>query len=179
MLIDILFVLVVVYAIFRGFSRGAIIGIFSLAAFVLGLAAALKLTVAGTRLVEHILKFEASWLPIVIFLILFLGVAMLVNLLARVLEKFVQLALLGWLNRLAGILFYILLYAIFFSVLLWFANQLYLITPSMKESSRTYSYLIRLGPNLIRWIANFLPIFKDVFHDLEAFFVHAAGVLHG
>lgn len=177
MIIDILFVLVMVYAIFRGFSRGGIIGIFSLLAFLVGLAAALKLTVTCSRFVEHLLKFHASWLPVVIFLILFLGVATLVNLLAGLLEKFVQMALLGWLNRLIGIVFYVFLYAVFCSILLWFANQIYLITPTMKESSKAYPFLIRFGPEVIREIANFLPIFKNVFRDLELFFVRTAQAL--
>ena len=45
MIIDIAFAIVMILAIFKGFSKGFIVGIFSLLAFIIGLAAALKLSV--------------------------------------------------------------------------------------------------------------------------------------
>ncbi len=44
MIIDIAFALLMVLAIFKGLRKGLILGIFSLLAFLIGLAAALKLS---------------------------------------------------------------------------------------------------------------------------------------
>ena len=44
MIIDIAFILTMIIAIFKGLSKGFIIGIFSLLAFIIGLAAAIKLS---------------------------------------------------------------------------------------------------------------------------------------
>ena len=48
-MIDIIFAILIVIAIFKGYRKGFIIAIFSVLAFILGLAAALKLsaTIAG------------------------------------------------------------------------------------------------------------------------------------
>ena len=45
MIIDIVFVIIMILAIFKGLSKGLMLGIFSLLAFIIGLAAALKLSV--------------------------------------------------------------------------------------------------------------------------------------
>ena len=45
MLIDVAFFFVMIVAVFKGFTKGFIVGIFSFIAFIIGLAAALKLSV--------------------------------------------------------------------------------------------------------------------------------------
>ena len=47
--IDIAFLIVMIIAIFKGFSKGIVLGIFSLLAFIIGLAAALKPAFSGRR----------------------------------------------------------------------------------------------------------------------------------
>ena len=44
MVIDLIFAILIVFAIIRGYQRGLIVGLFSLVAVIIGLAAALKLS---------------------------------------------------------------------------------------------------------------------------------------
>ena len=80
------------------------------------------------------------------------------------------MALLGWVNRLGGIIFYAVLYIIIFSVFLFYAEQVHLIKPETIKASQTYSFVQPWGPVVINNFGKIIPIFKDMFSDLETFF---------
>lgn len=170
MLIDILFAVTMLLAVFKGWTKGLVVGLFSLLALVVGMAAALKLSGSFALYMQQQVGHPSPLWPVVAFVLIFLVVALVIRLLARLLEKALQLALLGWVNRLAGILLYIVAYAVLFSIALWFADQLYLITPTMKVSSRLYAWIAPLGPQVIGYCGDLVPWFRDIFQQLETFF---------
>lgn len=178
MAIDVMFAIIMAFAIYRGFTRGLIVAVFSLVAFILGMAAALKLSaVLAGYLQTH--GMEGRWWPVVCFLAIFLAVVILVRLGAMALEKVVQWSMLGWLNRLGGFILYALLYTVVFSVLLWLANQVYWLSPEVKLQSFVYPYIAPVGPKVIDNMGRIIPVFRDVFGELELFFEQAAGELPG
>jgi len=55
MFVDVIFVILMVMALFKGYTRGLIVAVFSFGAFLIGLAAALKLSaVVAQRLQDKI-----------------------------------------------------------------------------------------------------------------------------
>src|SRR5205823_2443219 len=145
MIIDIAFAIILVLAIFKGLSKGFIIGIFSLVAFVIGLAAALKLSAVVAGWLENKVTGFTRWLPLLSFILVFIAVILLVNLLARMIKKTFQLAMLGWLDKLGGMVLYIVIYTIVFSIFLFFAERLNLISQETIAGSATYSYVSPWG----------------------------------
>jgi len=174
MVIDILLALTILLAIFKGWSKGLVVGLFSLIALVLGAAAALKLSGAFALFMNREVGHPSPLWPVVAFVVIFLAVALVVRLVALMLEKALQLAMMGWVNRLGGVLLYGCAYVILFSILVWFANQLYLIPPTLKTSSRTYGWIAPLAPRIVSLTAEVIPWFRDVFHQLELFFQQIA-----
>ena len=170
MLIDILFILVLIMAIFNGLSKGFVLGIFSFLAIMIGLAAALKLSVVVARYLEHSVLAATKWLPLLSFILVLVVVVLLAGLLARLIRKTLQFALLGWLDSLAGMILYIVLYTIVFSIFLFYAEKLMLLSPDVIANSKTYSYVAPWGPMVMDNIGKIIPIFKDMFAELEAFF---------
>ena len=85
-------------------------------------------------------------------------------------EKTFQMVLLGWVNRLGGIVFYVALYIIIFSVFLFYAEKGKLLQASTIQSSQTYNFVQPWGPIVIDNFGKIIPLFKDMFADLEAFF---------
>lgn len=175
MAIDIIFAIILVFAIYRGFTRGLIVAVFSFVACMLGLAVALKLSSTLAVYLQEHTSVHGRWLPVLSFVILFLGVILLVRLGANLLEKMVELALLGWVNRLGGILLYSTIFIIIYSVMLWIANQLYWLSPETKLQSVVYPYIEKIGPWVVGNMGKVLPFFKDIFSELESFFETAAG----
>jgi membrane protein required for colicin V production len=170
MQIDIIFAVLLVAAIFKGYTKGLIIAIFSVLALVIGLAAAVKLSVVVASRLTNAVHVAAKWLPVVAFALVFLLVVLLVRLGARALEKTVELAFLGWINKLAGILVYMALYTVVLSVLLFYAEKVNIISPAAIASSRTYGFIKPWGPKAVNVIGTLVPFFKDMFQQLEDFF---------
>jgi membrane protein required for colicin V production len=170
MLIDTIFIILMIFACIKGLRKGLILAILSVIGFIAGLAAALKLSaVVANRLSEHV-NAGSKWLPLISFIIVFIAVVLLVNLAAKVIEKSISLVMLGWLNRLGGIILYILLYSIIFSIFLFFAIQLNFIKPSTIGSSLVYPYIQPLAPKVMNSIGTVIPFFKDLFNQLQQFF---------
>src|ERR1700726_2803012 len=138
MSIDVLFLLLMVLAVFRGVRHGFIISVCSAIAIFIGLAAAIRLSASVAASVSNSAHLSYRWLPVLTFILIFLGVVILVRLGARLLEKAVDLAMMGWLNKLAGVLLYAAIYTLVLSVVLFYAVQLHLIGPGTLKASVTY-----------------------------------------
>jgi membrane protein required for colicin V production len=172
--IDIVFAIILVIAIYKGYSRGLIVAIFSFVGVTIGLAGALKLTNVAVLYAQDHWGMHSRWLPVLCFAALFLGIVLLIRLLATMLQGLVEIAMMGWLNKLGGIILYSAIFIIVYSILLWIANQLYWLSPEIKLQSRIYPYIANLGPAVIDSLGAIIPLFKGIFTDLQSFFDHAA-----
>ena len=170
MIIDVIILILLVLALFKGFRNGLVVAIFSFLAFVIGLAAAMKLSAVVAGYIGANITVSKRWLPILAFAVVFFLVVFLVRLGAKAIEGVLKIAMLGWLNKLGGILFYFLLYLFIFSILLFYAQQLNLIKPATINASVTYPWLQPLAPKVISGLGFILPFFKDMFAQLEKFF---------
>lgn len=170
MFIDIVFFILMILAVFKGYSKGFIVALFSVAGFIIGIAAALKLSSYVALQLSDTFNTSGKWLPVISFLLVFIAVVILVRLGAKLIQSSMEMVLLGWLNRLAGVVLYALLYAIIFSVFLFYAVQLNFLSDNATASSNVYPYLQPLAPKIIEGIGVVIPWFKDVFAQLQAFF---------
>lgn len=169
MFIDIAYLILIVIACYKGLRKGFIIAVFSVLGFIIGLAAALKLSaVVAVKLAAH--TGAAKWLPAVSFLLVFLAIAFLISVVGKIIQKTFETVMLGWLNRLAGVVLYILLYSIIYSVFLFYAVQLHFINATTLGNSFIYPYLQPLAPKIINSISSIIPWFKNMFTELEQFF---------
>ena len=174
MLIDLIVLVLLGWALFKGLRKGFIVGVFSLFAFIIGLAAAIKLSAIAAGYINENLQVSQRWLPFFAFAIVFIIVIFLVNLGAKAIEGVLRIAMLGWLNRLGGVILFTLLYLFIFSILLFYAEQLHLIKENTTAASKAYPYLKPLGPKVINALGYILPFFKNMFAELLQFFDGAA-----
>ncbi|RYY72115.1 MAG: CvpA family protein [Chitinophagaceae bacterium] len=170
MLIDIIALVLLVMAIFKGLSKGVIVALFSFLAFIIGLAAALKLSAAMAEYIGANVEVSQRWLPFLAFIVVFVIVVLLIRLGAKLLQSAVQMVMLGWVNRIGGVLFYVLIYYFIYSILLFYATQLGLIKPATVEASVTYNYIAPFGPKMMEILGSVIPWFKNMFEELLHFF---------
>ncbi len=170
MFLDIIILALLILAIYKGFTKGLIVGLFSFVAIFVGLAAATKLSAVVAKQIGGTVKVSEHWLPVLSFIVVFIAVLLLVRIGAKALEKTVELAMLGWVNRIGGIVFYILIYLGIASVAIFYAEQLKWLQPDVKEKSVAYPYVAPIGPKAISAIGYAIPVFKDTFKELETFF---------
>ena len=170
MLIDVVYIVLLAIAIYKGYTKGLIVAVFSIIAIIVGLAAAIKLSTVAAGYLKESVHITAQWLPVVSFAVVFIIVVLLVRLASAALQKTAELALLGWVNRIGGIALYIALYTIVFSVVLFYAAQVNYITPQTIAASKTYNFIQPWGPKVINTLGVVIPWFKDMFQQLEHFF---------
>jgi len=170
MLIDLVFLILILLAVFKGLRNGLILAVFSLIGFIVGMALAVKLSTVATGYIGAAVNISERWLPLVAFILVFVAVVILVRLGASALQGVVEIAMLGWLNRLGGVVFYALLYIFVFSLILFYLTQVHFIKPATEAASVTYQYIEPLGPKVINGLSAVVPLFKNMFTELEAFF---------
>jgi membrane protein required for colicin V production len=172
MIIDIIFLIILLIAIFKGLQRGLIVAIFSVFALIAGLAAAMKLSVVVAGYLKDSIHLSAKWLPVISFILVFIIVVLLVRWTASLLQAAINFALLGWINKLGGVLLYAAIYTAIFSVLLFYGTKSGFIANNTITVSKTYNFIEPWGPVLINGVGKIIPFFKDMFTQLEDFFNH-------
>lgn len=175
MILDLVLVIILVFAVIKGYQRGLIIGVFSFIAIIIGLAAALKLSTIAAGYIGSAIKISDTWLPIISFAVVFIIVVLLVRLGANMIQKTVEFSMLGWVNRLGGILLYVTIFIIVYSIVIFYAEQVNLIQPATIEKSITYNFIQPWGPKVIEGFGSIIPAFKGMFAELQSFF---DGVAH-
>jgi membrane protein required for colicin V production len=170
MIIDLICIVLLVLAIYKGIQKGLIVAAFSFLGIIIGMAAALKLSAIVAGALKSYTHMAAGWIPFAAFLLTLLGVWLLVRMGAAIIQTAFEIAFLGWFNKLAGIILYAALYLTIFSILLFYANKLQLLESVDLGASKTYSYLQPIGPAVIKLFSNLLPMMKGVMEELTAFF---------
>lgn len=169
-MIDAVFALMILFACINGYKKGLIVASFSILAFIAGIAAALKLSsVVAARLSTNI-HATGKWVPVISFVAVFLLVTLIISMTGKLVQKSVEFVMLGWVNRLGGVLLFALLYSIIFSVFLFYARQLNLFDKQSFEKAQCYIFIKPLGPAVINKLGNIIPFFKGMFNLLSDFF---------
>ncbi|HET8573513.1 MAG TPA: CvpA family protein [Edaphocola sp.] len=170
MIIDWIFYILLALFLYRGYRRGVILALFSVAALLVGIVAATKLS--GTIIVLLIDNHPqwARWMPLVIYVLVFIAVAWLVRLLARGIQRTLEAVAMGWVNRMVGALLYGILMCLLYSVFLWLLTKMNLLSPETITASKTYAVLEPLAPKVFECVGALLPFAKEGFEDLSHLF---------
>lgn len=178
MVVDVILVVSLVWAVIRGLRQGAVIAIFSLVGFIVGIAAAMSLSAYVAQKISATGEINGKWLPAISFFLVFFAVVFAVAITARFISRTMDLALLGWANRIAGACLYILLISTIWSVLLFYLSGLGVLADSTLEKSKLYPVIKPIGPAIMEKLGELVPLFRNVFEDLKAFFERAGNNLN-
>ena len=145
--LDIIIITITVAAAIWGIFKGFISQIISILAIILGIWCASKFT--GLLTAKAIgwfnLQIAQNTLNIISFAIIFIVVLILAHLLGKGIEKLVKLSLLGWVNRLLGLLFgalkAIIIMGIAVSAIEYLNGMFNFIPDSFLETSKGYAFL--------------------------------------
>lgn len=170
MFIDTLLLIILVTAVFKGYSKGLIVAVFSFVAIFIGLAAALKLSASVAAWLEKNTGIGTNWLPFISFAITMVGVIFLVRFLAKILQKSIEFAMMGWINKLVGVTLYVVLYVSILSIVLFYIIKMGILKNEQVVASITYPYFKNWGQIAIDIFSMLLPFLKSVFATLENFF---------
>ena len=167
MVLDVCCILFLVLAMYKGITRGFIRALLSLVAFVIGwILASLFAGKVGVYLQDHGMQ-DNKWVPLLSFLMVMIATFIGIHLLGKALDKMTEMLMMGWLNKLAGVLLYVLLYTLLMSTLLYFSERIHLVEKKDMEKSLTYPYMSKWAPVIWGKIGEIVPYIKEIPNQLN------------
>lgn len=139
----------------------------SFAGMILGIILAMKFSAVVALYLEENTSIPALWVPIAAFLLILIGVGLLVRLIGGILERTIEVSMLGVANKLGGAMLYIVLYGIMISVLLNYAIRSGLCDPAESGIS---GFLQSTGVTILDMAGEWIPDLGKTLRDLDSFF---------
>lgn len=156
--IDLILILLLLFAAINGFRRGLISEIASLAALVLGVWGAIEFSYITSEFLTESMGWEINHLNLISFVITFIVIVILVHLVASSLSKLVEAAMLGWANRITGLVFGVVKTAFILSILLLIFNKIdedvHILSQETKMNSQLYEPIRKFAPSVFPFISN-------------------------
>ena len=117
-ILDVILVLPLLFAGYKGFKYGLIIEIFTLLALLVGLYAGIHFSDYASNFIENSFNWHSKYLPVVSFTITFLAIGAMVYFAGKAIERVVRFTGLSPINKTFGILFSVVKMGYFISVFL-------------------------------------------------------------
>jgi len=153
--LDIIFIIPIVWLAYKGFSKGLIIELATLAALALGIYASLHFSYITADFLKDNFEMNQKYLGILSFIITFILVVIALNLLGKLLEKIIDLVALSFLNKAFGGFFGVLKAVIFLSFIIYFVNKFdknrYIFSSSLTTESMLYIYIEDVAPVIVNF----------------------------
>ena len=145
---DVFTIIVISYSIVRGLFRGLVKEVSSIIGVLGGFYAAYSYYPMVARLLTGIIK-DQSYLNILSFLIIFCGILIIISILGVVIKYLLNVAFLGWIDRICGVGFGlvkgVLIVTVIFIILTTFLSKgTPLIKNSILESIQTLSSITHI-----------------------------------
>ncbi|HAH22191.1 MAG TPA: colicin V production protein [Prolixibacteraceae bacterium] len=154
--IDLVLSILLFLAAIQGFRKGLIVELASLAALILGIWGGIKFSDLVADFITKHTGYHSEHLGTIAFFLTFITIVILIHLMGRMLDTIVKAVFLGFLNRLAGIIFGVLKTAIILSILLLFFDDMdenvHLLPAKQKEESKMYVPMKQIVPTLFPFI---------------------------
>jgi membrane protein required for colicin V production len=165
--IDIIIIIPVIWFIYKGYKKGFIIELASLAALILGVYAAIYYSGNIIYFLDDLFDIEKKYINIIAFALTFIVVVIVVMFIGKILEKIIKIVMLGFVNRIIGALFGIVKILIILSFLIFLIELIddkqKFITEEKKDNSMLYYPVASIAPTII----SFFQAKQDDFPDIN------------
>ena len=162
--LDIVFVIPIVWMAYLGFKKGLIIELSTLAALLLGVFVSLYFSDITAEFLRDTLGMKTKYLPLISLIVTFILVVIAVNLIGRLIEKLIDVVALGFLNKSMGGVFGVLKAIVLLSFIIFFIEKAdkkkVILSEDLTENSIFYPYIRPLAPTLI-------DIYGDIEFDID------------
>jgi membrane protein required for colicin V production len=166
MWIDILSGTILIIAILQGYRHGLIKAIISFFSLFIGLIVAFQFAGYISNLLKEHTKIGSQWLPFIAFLVVLIGVMIFLKMITGILQQSAEWLMLGWLNKLLGMILYALIYGTILSAVLYFMILLGVVEKASIMDSFSFSYLESWWPYFMKKLSLWIPSIKSSLSSL-------------
>lgn len=168
---DIIIVILLLLGAYSGYKKGLILELIAIFAFVLAIVGGFKLLHVGMGYVSKMYDGFGNFLPFVAFLVIFVLILIVVNMVGEMLKKIIDWTPLGVLDNLAGALIGIAKWALALSILLWVTSSLNISLPDyFTKNSRILPLVSGFASQVGDFISTIFPSFDSFIKTLEELF---------
>lgn len=161
MWLDILTGTLFIMAVLQGYRNGFIKAVISFFSLMIGLLLAFQFAGWVSSILKEHTKIASHWLPFISFLIIVVGVLILLKFISGLLQQTAEWLLLGWLNKLMGLLLYGFIYFTMLSAIVYFLQILGVVQAAEMKESYSYSYLQQWWPYCLEKASLWMPSIKS------------------
>jgi membrane protein required for colicin V production len=159
--LDLLAGTVLILALLQGYRNGLIKAIISFFSLMIGVVLAFQFAGFIAGQLKIYTKITSYWLPFISFIIVLIGVMLILRWMTGLLQQTADWLMLGWLNKLLGMVLYIFIYGTILSALIYFMALLGVIEKSTMDAALTYNYLAKWWPYFMAKLSEWLPFIKQ------------------
>jgi membrane protein required for colicin V production len=161
---DIILILFVLLGAYSGYKEGFLMELITLVAIILGVLCGFKLMGEGMILLQNHFNADKSTLPYISFMVIFVIVVVLVQLLGKTIKHSIDKTFLGSADQALGAALGGFRIMFMISIALWITDSLKLsLKHSWTDGSWLYPFVAKLAPQTADWLGGFIPIFKEIF----------------
>jgi membrane protein required for colicin V production len=153
--LDIIILVPLIWGIYKGFSKGLVVEVASLAALIVGVWCAIHFSELAADLLVNEFGFDisASYLSPVSFAVTFIAVAVVIVVVSKMIDKLLSAIALGGVNKFFGAIFGGLKTFLVIAILLYFVNgvddKTNFISEEKKNDSLLYRPLVELVERVV------------------------------
>ncbi|NLD20973.1 MAG: CvpA family protein [Bacteroidales bacterium] len=151
-ILDIIILCCFLPSLYCGVKNGFVKQVISLVVIILGIKLSIQFSEVVSQWILERVEMQPTWASILSFVVIFLAVALVFGLLGNLIEKILKVTLLGWLNKLLGIVFSLIEVALILSILLYLFNSinnlLDLVSEDVIAESKFYQPLLNLADKI-------------------------------
>jgi membrane protein required for colicin V production len=170
--LDLLAGTIFILALLQGYRNGLIKAIISFFSLMIGVVLAFQFAGFVASQLKIYTKITSYWLPFIAFLLVLIVVMLALRWMTGLLQQTADWLMLGWLNKLLGILLYILIYGTILSALVYFMALLGIIEKSTMETALSYTYLAKWWPYFMAKLSEWLPFIKQTLTQFSSQLQH-------
>lgn len=160
MLIDLGFLIFLMYGFYLGYSKGILKTLFAILSIFIAVLLSFKFSPIAIEVVESFLKLGPQISLIIGFILCFFLIMFLVRFLGRKVEKLFKAVRLNFINKIMGGAMMTMIFIICYASLVWFLNQTNLISESQRTQSVSYAVLEPIPAKARGAVNQLKPAFK-------------------
>lgn len=158
--LDLFFILPLLYGAYRGYQKGLFIEIIGVVAFVIAIVIGFKFLGYGMNLIAPAIgeNLANRFLPYLSFTIIFFPTIFLINKMGWMLRRALRFTILGTIDGFAGAMVGIFTWLFGISTFLWLMTSIDIKLPEkLVKESLTYPVVAKVAPTVISKVSDWIP----------------------
>lgn len=159
-ILDIVLLACFIPAIVQGLTKGFIQQVISIAAIIIGVWLAHRLSATISSWLVQYVGIEPKVLNVICFMVIVILAILLLHWVGELLTEVIKIVTLGWLNRLLGVLFAMIKVAIILGIIIMIFESVngtfHFISPQKYAGATVYQFLKTSAQNILPWLKSYL-----------------------